>query len=185
MSEQDPPGIRRAAPGETVAAGSDIGGSEEAGTGHGGTAAHPPVPDGPVRWRVRPVLPVLKGVGAALFLAVGLLSAGDRGALVIGVGCALALGAMALRDVVAATRLAADPAGVTVVTGYAGRHRLPWSQVVGLRLDRRSRLGVHSELVEVDAGEQLYLFSRNELGAPCPDVLATLEALRARAGTEG
>jgi Bacterial PH domain len=88
------------------------------------------------------------------------------------------LAGWALRDAIAPVRLAADPDGVTVVVGFAGRRRLAWSEIERVRIDRRDRLGVRSELLEVDVGDSLYLFSRYELGAEPEDVLASLLALR-------
>jgi hypothetical protein len=80
----------------------------------------------------------------------------------------------AARDLVAPVRLAADPAGVTVVTGFARRRRLGWSQVERVRVDVRRR----SRMLEVDAGERLYLFSRYDLDADLDEVAARLEVLR-------
>lgn len=165
MSAQDPYAIRRATPGDP-------------GTADPTGPTGPAVATGPVRWRVRPVLPVVKGVGAVLFLAAGLWSLPDRPGVVIGVAAAAVLAALALRDVVAGVRLAADRSGVTVVTGYAGHRTLRWDEIERVRLDSRSRLGVRTELLEIDAGETIHLFGRNELGAPCDDVLATLRTLR-------
>jgi Bacterial PH domain len=96
----------------------------------------------------------------------------------LAVAVGLALAGWALRDVVAPVRLAADPDGVTVVVGFAGRRRLAWPEIERIRIDRRDRLGVRTELLELDAGDSLYLFSRYDLGAEPEDVLASLLALR-------
>jgi hypothetical protein len=80
----------------------------------------------------------------------------------------------AARDLVAPVRLAADGQGVTVVTGFARRTRLAWSQVDRIRVDVRRR----SRLLEVDADEQLYLFSRYDLDADMDQVAGTLQLLR-------
>jgi hypothetical protein len=84
----------------------------------------------------------------------------------------------ALRDLVVPVRLAADATGVTVVTGFAGHRHLPWTAVERIRLDERRRLGVRAQLVEVDVGETLYLFSAYQLSAPCEDVVDELRRLR-------
>ncbi|MGH3682699.1 MAG: PH domain-containing protein, partial [Natronosporangium sp.] len=81
------------------------------------------------------------------------------------------------RDLAAPVRLLADPAGLTVVTGFARRRRLGWSQVERVRVDVRRR----SRLLEVDTGEQLYLFSRYDLDADLAEVAGALERLRATA----
>jgi hypothetical protein len=95
-------------------------------------------------------------------------------AAVVGLG----LAGWALRDLIAPVRLAADPDGVAVAVGFAGRRRLGWSEIERVRLDRRDRLGVRTNLLEIDAGDHLYLFSRYDLGAEPEDVLAALLALR-------
>ena len=129
-------------------------------------------------WRVRPLLPVLKAVGAVLFLGAGLLSRGDPVGLAIGVAAALILAALAVRDLLAAVRLAADADGVTVATWYGGHARLAWADIERVTVDRRSRLGIRTELVEIDAGDAIYQFSRSELGAPPDDVVDALAAVR-------
>ena len=64
------------------------------------------------------------------------------------------LAGWALRDLIAPVRLAADADGVTVVTGFARRRRhLPWAQIERVRVDRRDRLGLRSEMLEIDAGD--------------------------------
>jgi hypothetical protein len=68
-----------------------------------------------------------------------------------------------------------------VVTGFAGRRRLAWGDIERIRVDERQRLGTRSELLEIDAGESLHLFSAYELNAPCAEVAAALEGLRAAA----
>jgi hypothetical protein len=91
---------------------------------------------------------------------------------------AVGLAGWALRDVLVPVRLAADPGGVTVVVGLAGRRRLAWSQIERVRVDRRERLGLRSELLELDAGDTLHLFSVHQLGAEPDEVAAALSALR-------
>lgn len=124
-------------------------------------------------------LTVAKVAGAvllALAAAYAALVGHDRpGALVAG-AAALGVGLFALRDLVAPVRLAADLDGVTMVTGFARRLRLPWSQIEAVRVDARSRYGVRSEYLEIDVGETLYLFSAYDLGAPPADVARALTA---------
>lgn len=129
------------------------------------------------RWRVPRRVPAGKLAIAAVVAAVGVLMAtepwhyGVAGAVVAGL-----LG-WAARDLAEPVRLRADPAGVTVVTGFARRHRLAWSQVQRVRVDVRRR----SRLLEVDTGEQLYLFSRYDLDADLDQVAGQLERLRTAA----
>jgi hypothetical protein len=149
-----------------------------------GSPVPPPAPAGDeVRsWRVSPALVWVK-VGATLAFAVAaaLLVDERTTAAVAGLG-ALVVGAWAARDLLAPVRLAADQDGVTVVTGYAGHRRLAWSQIERVRVDDRPRFGIRSEMLELDAGDTLYLFSTYDLNAPCTDVADALTQLRARAG---
>jgi len=131
-----------------------------------------------VQWRVPRQLPLLKAAAAAVFLLVGLLAAADPVRLAVALGAAAVLAGFALRDVVAPVRLAADGSGVTVVRGFAGRHRIPWSDVERVRVDVRRRLGLRSELLEIDVGSTLHLFSAYDLGAPPEQVAGELVALR-------
>jgi len=125
------------------------------------------------------VLPAAKLFGAvAIVVLVLVFGRDDPVRWFVAVAVGLGLAGWALRDLIAPVRLAADPDGVTVIAGFAGRRRLAWSQIERVRIDRRARLGVRTELLEVDAGDNVYLFSRYDLGAEPEDVLASLLALR-------
>jgi hypothetical protein len=91
---------------------------------------------------------------------------------------AFALVTWALRDLVVPVRLAADAEGVTVITGFAGRRHLPWPRIERVRVDRRTHRGLRSEMLELDAGDAIYLFRAHELGALPEDVAAALADLR-------
>jgi hypothetical protein len=132
----------------------------------------------PLRWRVNGKLLVLKCVGAAVFVVVAALSLGDPVRTGVAALAAVWLAVLALRDLLAPVRVAADRDGITLVVGYAGHRRLPWSQIQRVRVDRRARLGVRSELLEIDAGDSIHFYSSYELGAPCDDVAQRLAALR-------
>jgi hypothetical protein len=124
-------------------------------------------------WRVKPVLPFTKLLGAvAILILVVAFGRRDPVQWVLAVVVAIGLLGWAARDVLIPVRLAADPEGLTVIAGVAARRRLPWAQIERVRVDRRARLGLQSELLEVDAGESLYLFSAHELGAQ-PEEVAT------------
>ncbi|NMO54504.1 PH domain-containing protein [Actinoplanes sp. TBRC 11911] len=133
-----------------------------------------------MQWRIRPALPVGKLVGAVAVLALAVAFAGDDPVRwVIAGAVAVVLAIWAARDLIAPVRLAADTDGVTVLTGFLGRRRLTWSEIERVRVDRRSHRGLRSEILELDAGEALYLFTANDLGgAPPEDVAATLADLR-------
>jgi Bacterial PH domain len=130
-----------------------------------------------VGWRVPRRIPAGKLVIAVLMALLGVLVAADLWQQVVAAAAVAALVAWAARDLVAPVRLAADPAGVTVLTGFAHRHRLAWSQVERVRVDARRR----SRMLEVDTGEQLYLFSRYDVDADLDEIAERLEALRAAA----
>ncbi|GLW30002.1 PH domain-containing protein [Actinoplanes regularis] len=132
-----------------------------------------------MQWRVKPVLPVTKLMGAvALIVLTVAFSSGDsiRWALAALVGCGLVV--WALRDLLVPVRLAADADGITVVTGFAGRRRLPWSDVESVRVEQTVRRGLRSEYLEIDTGDAIYLFSAHELGALPEDVVTELSDLR-------
>jgi Bacterial PH domain len=130
-------------------------------------------------WRVPPKVPAVKLAIAAGLLALGLLFAdGDVVRLVLAAAVAAALALWAARDLLAPVRLAADPEGVTLVAGFAGRRHLPWSQIERIRVDTRPRLGIRTETLEIDAGESLHLFNEYDLGAPPGEVAAAIQPLR-------
>lgn len=129
----------------------------------------------PLSWRVKPVLPVTKLLGAiAVLVLVVAFGRRDPVQWFVAVVVAIALTGWALRDWIVPVRLTADTEGLTVIAGLARRRRLPWSQIERVRVDRRERLGLRSELLEVDAGESLFLFSAHELGAEPSEVAAAL-----------
>lgn len=131
------------------------------------------------QWRVPASLPAVKLVGAALLVALGLLLAdGDPVRLALAVLAAAVLAGWAVRDLVVPVRLAVDPTGLTVVRGFASRRLLPWSAVEAIAVDRRPRLGLSSETLEIDAGSSLHLFGRYDLGATPEEVAAELRAVR-------
>jgi Bacterial PH domain len=135
-------------------------------------------PAGEQRWRVNSRLTGLKIAGAMIFVIAAVLFGSDPVGLAIGLIAASALGAYALRDLLAPVRLAADPTGVTVVSGFAGHRHLAWGEIERIRVHERRRFGARNQLLEIDTGDSLHLFSGYELSAPCADVAARLERLR-------
>jgi len=132
-----------------------------------------------MQWRIKPVLPVTKGIGTVAVLVLAVAFAGRdpvRWALAAVVAVLLAL--WAVRDLIAPVRLTADAGGVTVITGFARRRHLPWAQIERVRVDVTSRRGLRSELLELDAGESIFLFSAHELGALPEEVATALGDLR-------
>jgi len=133
-------------------------------------------------WRVKPVLPVTKLLGAvAVLVLVAAFGRRDPVQWFLAIVVAVGLTGWALRDLIRPIRLTADAEGLTVIAGLLRRRRLAWAEVERVRVDRRERLGLRSELLEVDAGDSLYLFSVHELGAEPAEVAAALAQLRAPA----
>jgi hypothetical protein len=131
-----------------------------------------------LRWRVNSRLTGIKIAGAAVFLIAAVVFGSDPVGVAIAVIAATALGVYALRDLLAPVRLAADPTGVTVVSGFAGHRHLAWDEIERIRVHERRRFGARNQLLEIDTGDSLHLFSGYELSAPCADVAARLERLR-------
>ena len=132
-----------------------------------------------MQWRIKPVLPVTKLMGAVAVVVLAVAFAGrDPVRWALAAIVALALAGWALRDLIAPVRLAADADGVTVLTGFARRRRVPWDRIERVRVDRRTHRGLRSETLELDAGDAIYLFGAHELGALPEDVAAALHDLR-------
>ncbi|HEX6498558.1 MAG TPA: PH domain-containing protein [Micromonosporaceae bacterium] len=136
------------------------------------------VPPDSVRWHVDRRLTWAKLAGLGVLVAIGVLATPDAPGLALLGVAALALAGYAIRDLVAPVRLAADRAGVTVVAGYGGHHRLEWSEITRVRVDRHTRFLSRSEFLEIETDERLYLLSGYDLGVPVDQAAATLAAIR-------
>ena len=136
------------------------------------------MPGPATRWRVAPLPTLLKFAAALLLAATAALSGAERERFLLAGVAALALGAYGLRDVLAPVRLSADAEGVTVISGYAGHRHIPWQEVERVGVGEHRSLGLRTELLEIDTGESLHLFSRHDLGAPCEEAAQTLAGLR-------
>src|SRR5882757_10208234 len=96
-------------------------------------------------WRVKPVLPFTKLLGAvAVLILVVAFGRHDPVQWALAIVVPVALIGWALRDVLVPVRLTADPEGLTVVAGIATRRRLPWAEIERVRVDRRTRIGLQS-----------------------------------------
>lgn len=134
---------------------------------------------------MRALLPVLKVVGAGGFAVLGaLLAEGDPVRWGLAALAAAGLLGWALRDLVAPVRLGVDGAGITVITGFAGRRHLDWARIERIAVDTRPRRGLRTELLEIDAGDSLHLFGRHDLGT-APDEVAAILQTRWRRATVG
>ncbi|NIH86251.1 PH domain-containing protein [Amycolatopsis granulosa] len=100
----------------------------------------------------------------------------DRAGTVFFAVAAIALTALSLHGLLVRPRLTADPRGVRIRTA-TGKHDLHWPEVT-TRVRTTRRLGRTTETLEIESGEQLFVFGWLELGADPRDVLDTLTALR-------
>jgi hypothetical protein len=136
----------------------------------------------PLQWRVKPVLPIAKLLGAvALVVLVAAFGRDDPVQWAIAIVAGAALTGWAARDLIVPVRLSADTSGIIMVTGFASHRHVAWPQVERVRVDRRERRGLRNELLEIDTGDSLHLFSVHELGVEPGEVADALNALRANA----
>ncbi|GAA3956953.1 PH domain-containing protein [Actinoplanes auranticolor] len=136
----------------------------------------------PLQWRVRPVLPIVKLLGAvALVVLVVAFGGEDPVQWFVAIVVAATLTGWAVRDLVAPVRLSADTSGVTMVVGFIRRRHVAWPQIERVRVDSRERMGLRNRLLEIDAGDSLHLFSEHELGTDPEKVAEALNAMRANA----
>ena len=173
-------------PADAAPAGAPVAGPRPA-SPHAGPPARPgavasgsdeaPADAGSGPWRADRRLTVVKVIGVLIFAAAALLVADQVGTFLLAVAALLCLG-YAVRDLVAPVRLAVDADGLTVIRGYLGHARLSWSDIDRVRVDRRSRLGLRSEYLEIDTGDHLYLLSSYDLSAEPAAVAAALARLR-------
>lgn len=115
---------------------------------------------------------------AAAVVFAGLAAVGDSRQVFLAGVAALGFGALVLRDLLAPVRLAVDEDGVTAISGFAGTERISWNDVDRIRVDARRRYGLPTEILEIDTGEQVRLFSRHDLGESAVKVAETLMRLR-------
>jgi hypothetical protein len=127
-------------------------------------------------WRVPPRITATKAAAAVGFAVLAVL--GDAKLLFLAGVAAAGFGILVLRDLLAPVRLAVDENGVTAIAGFAGTERFSWNDVDRIRVDERRRYGLTTETLEIDTGEQVHLFSRNDLGAPVMEVAEQLMRLR-------
>jgi hypothetical protein len=122
----------------------------------------------------------VKCAAAAAVTALIVLYSHDPQFLLLAAAAALGLNALALRDLVAPVRLAADGDGLTVVSGYAGHHHIGWDEVRTIRVDERRRLTLNTRMLEIETTDDLHLLSAFDLGSDVHDVADELYRLRAR-----
>ncbi|MFI5611306.1 PH domain-containing protein [Amycolatopsis sp. NPDC051903] len=100
-----------------------------------------------------------------------------KGAVLMGLAT-VAIGAFAVHWTVVRPRLAVDEHGLVART-LGGTHHLPWAHTrTHLRTTRR--LGRDGVTLELEHGDELYIFGRTDLGEDPRDVLDVLTVLRSR-----
>ena len=127
-------------------------------------------PSAPLAWLAAATSVIC--AGAAIF-------GGDpAGRLILGMA-ALVLAVLAFADLLLVPRLVVTAESVTVRT-LSARRRLPWARIESIRLDERSRLGLSSRTLEIDAGDVLIVLGRHSLGADPREVYPLVLALQPR-----
>jgi hypothetical protein len=134
----------------------------------------PPAPDAP-HWAPASALIALCWFATASALAAVFFSTDPRGRVLFGVATLL-LAATSAYGTVLRPRLAADDRGIHIRTAH-GRVHLAWTET-RTRLRTTRRLGRDAETLKIEAGDQLFIFGRLELGTDPRDVLDVLRALR-------
>ncbi|MEP6853480.1 MAG: PH domain-containing protein [bacterium] len=132
------------------------------------------------QWSVPRWLPAAEGLLAAIFAATA-VATGDRLATLMAAAAAVILAGFAARDFLVGVRVSADGTGVTVVEGLARRRTVPWAEVVAVGVGGRGRFGASANMLEIDTGYTVHLFSRREVGADLVAVAEALETLRSAA----
>ncbi|MFC4066885.1 PH domain-containing protein [Actinoplanes subglobosus] len=128
-----------------------------------------------MQWRVKPALPVAKLIGAAALPAlVAVFARDDLARWLLAGAVATGIIVWAARDLLHPVRLAADDAGITVLTGFGRRRHVPWDQIEAVRVERARR----SDVLEIDTGEAIYVLSEPQLNADPHEVAMTLADLR-------
>jgi hypothetical protein len=121
---------------------------------------------------------VLAWAVAALLLVgvvTDVLFGDGQGAVLMGVAM-LAVCGFAGHWSLVRPRLAVDAEGLVART-LGGTHRLPWAQTT-TRLRTTRRMGRDGVTLELEHGDQLYIFGRLDLGEDPRDVMDVLSALR-------
>ncbi len=109
--------------------------------------------------------------GAGMLAVIGLaVTTADASGRLLFVLAAVVLAAYVVTDLVFWPRLAVDTSGLQVRAPCA-RARRDWAHVDEVRADVRTRYGLRSVTLEIDAGETLIVLSRRALGAD-PDSVA-------------
>ncbi|MDQ2748314.1 MAG: PH domain-containing protein [Pseudonocardiales bacterium] len=121
-------------------------------------------------------LTALSGALALAAVTATVLASDSAGRLLLA-GAALVLLAYTVTDLLYWPRLTASADGLLIRTP-AARGLIRWPEVETIRADTRQRAGLRSVTLEIDAGEQLVVFSRRALGADPGEVAALIAAFQ-------
>jgi Bacterial PH domain len=116
------------------------------------------------------------GIGGLIALTLAATSTDAPGQVLFGLA-AILLFAIVAADLAFRPRLRADRAGIAVRT-FGSRLHLPWGEVSELRVDERSRYGLTTRTLELEAGDTLIVLGRRSLGTDPRDVAAALDEFR-------
>jgi Bacterial PH domain len=116
------------------------------------------------------------GAGALVAVLLSLTTADLAGRL-LWAGAAVVLLGYVATDLIWSPRLAADATGVRIRSPFA-RADLRWDEIHSVTADVRSRYGLRSSSLEVDAGDLLVVFSRRSLGADPETVAGLVQAMQ-------
>ena len=119
----------------------------------------------------------LAAAAAALVALVSALLYPDAPGRLLFAIATLVLAGYALGDLIWADRLVADATGVRIRTPFT-RADLSWPQISAVRADVRTRHGLRSVTLEVDAGDVLVVFSRRTLGTDPEAAAGLVTAMR-------
>lgn len=137
------------------------------------------------QWRIARKFVAVKIAATAVFALAALWFSADPTRLFAALAATVVAGIFAARDLIAPIRLQVDMAGLTVSRGFMPRHQLTWHEVADVRVDRRRRFATTTSLLEIDADETLYLFSRLELDAEPEEVAKVLQDWKQAATSSG
>lgn len=115
-------------------------------------------------------------LAGAVVAAVSGWATSDGPGRLLAVGVAVVLIAYAVTDLLFSPRLRADAAGVVIRTPSV-RAVLRWADVDRVEVDERSRFGLASRTLEIDAGTTLVVLSRRALGTDPREALTVIQAV--------
>lgn len=140
---------------------------------------NPPPPTGTVlRFGPDRRLTAAVGAAAVILAVIAALTSDPAGRLLLALA-ALLLAAYTVSDLIFSPRITATRETVVLKAPFA-RATLAWADIDAIGADVRSRYGVRTSALEIDAGAVLALFSRRALGTDPAAAAGLLRALDPR-----